>query len=114
MEVNNIFVSVNAKSFASQSQWWSSFLGREWDRNPMQSCHEWDLRDGVLFQVLDNRHSKPATVALRVDDADKEIARLREAGIEVPEPTKVDGFHSLRYTELEDPEGDIVGLLDGE
>ncbi len=114
MKVSNVFVSINAKDFPLQSQWWSNLIGRKWDREPMPSCHEWDLRDGVLFQVLDNPDGKRATVTMRVEDIDKEITRLCETGIEVPEPTKIEGFDSLRYAEFSDPERNTVGLLDGE
>ena len=114
MKVDSVFLSVNAKDFAAQSKWWSDLLGREWDREPMPSCHEWDLREGVWFQVLDNARGEPVTITLHVADADAQIARLRKAGIEVRDPVKVEGFDTLRYAEFSDPEGNTVGLLDGE
>ena len=80
----------------------------------MRSCHEWDLREGVWFQVLDNAEGEPVTVTLHVADVDAEIARLRKAGIKIPDPVKVEGFDTLRYAEFDDPEGNTVGLLDGE
>lgn len=114
MKVDNVFLSVNAKDFATQSKWWSNLLGRGWDREPMPSCHEWDLREGVWFQVLDNPKGDPVTVTLHVADAETQIARLWKAGIEVPDPVNVEGFDTLRFAEFSDPEGNTVGLLDGE
>ncbi|MCZ4262695.1 hypothetical protein O4G76_17805 [Limimaricola sp. G21655-S1] len=114
MKVENIFLSINAADFDAQSKWWAKLIGRAWDREPMPSCHEWDLREGVFFQVLDSpRGAGESTVTMRVADLDPEITRLSAAGIEVPEPVKVEGFNSLRYAEFADPEGNTVGLLDG-
>lgn len=113
MKIDDIFLSVNAKDFAAQSDWWARFLGRHWDREPMPSCHEWDLAPGVLFQVLDNPKSDTIPVTLRVPDLDKERERLSAQGIDVPDPVKVDGFDTLRFAQFQDPEGNIVGLLDG-
>lgn len=114
MNINHIFVSVNAADFSAQSDWWTHLIGRRWDREPMPSCHEWDLADNVLFQVLDNAEGHGgATVTMHVTDLDSEITRLSEAGIDVPEPVKVEGFQTLRFAEFSDPEGNIVGFLDG-
>lgn len=114
MKNNHIFLSINAADFAAQSDWWTSFIGRRWNREPMPSCHEWLLTSDVFFQVLDSaKDHGAATVTLHVPDLDLEIARLAEAGIDVPDPVKVEGFKTLRYAEFSDPEGNTVGLLDG-
>ena len=115
MRVNNVFISVNARSFSQQSEWWSKLLGRRWAREPMPSCREWDVAGCVLFQVLDNPvgANKKVVVTLHVDDLDAEIKRLATVGLEVPESIRVPGFASLRYVRFWDPEGNEVGLLDG-
>lgn len=114
MKVDHVFVSIGAADFAAQSDWWRRLIGRHWDREPMPSCHEWSLTDDVLFQVLDSDEGRGgATVTLRVPDLDAEIARLKDAGIAVPEPVTVEGFETLRYAQFADPEGNAVGLLDG-
>lgn len=114
MKINHLFLSINAADFAAQSEWWTNFIGRPWDREPMPSCHEWDLTGRVLFQVLDSDDGQGGTtVTLHVPDLDAETERLGRAGIEVPEPVKVEGFDTLRYAEFADPEGNTVGLLDG-
>ena len=114
MKVKNIFLSINAADFDAQSEWWAKLIGRPWDREPMPSCHEWDLREGVKFQVLDNDEGRRATtVTMLVVDLDAEITRLSETGIDVPKPVKIEGFDTLRYAEFADPEGNTVGLLDG-
>lgn len=114
MKINHIFLSINAADFSAQSDWWAKMIGRRWDREPMQSCHEWDLTDDVLFQVLDSEedHGR-ATVTLHVPDLDAQIERLAEEGIKIPEPVKVEGFDNLRFAQIFDPEGNTVGLLDG-
>ncbi|MFP7571026.1 VOC family protein [Marivita sp. S2033] len=114
MKINHVFVSINAADFAAQSGWWTSLIGRRWDREPMPSCHEWELTERVLFQVLDSAegHGR-ATLTMHVSDLDTEIARLAKVGIAVPEPVKIEGFETLRYAEFADPEGNTVGLLDG-
>lgn len=114
MKINHIFISTNADDFAAQSDWWTKLIDRRWDREPMPSCHEWQLTDDVLFQVLDSDDGHGgATVTLHVPDLDAEIERLKDLGIEVPEPVKVEGFDTLRFTQFDDPEGNTVGLLDG-
>lgn len=114
MKIENVFLSVNAKDFSALSQWWSTLLQRKWDREPMPGCHEWDLTENVLFQVLDNPdQSGSATVTLRITDLDAHIERLQREGIEVPRPVNVEGFENLRYSQFKDPEGNEVGLLEG-
>jgi predicted enzyme related to lactoylglutathione lyase len=115
MKVDRVFLSVNARDFDAQMQWWAHLLDRRWDREPMPSCREWDLADGaVLFQVLDSAEGAGgATVTLHVDHLDPVVKRLRDKGVVVPDPVKVEGFHTLRYCEFTDPEGNKVGLLDG-
>lgn len=114
MQINKVFVSVNAKDFAKQSEWWSNLLDSKWTHEPMPSCHEWVLAGCVLFQVLDNpKESKRVTVTLHVESLDRQIKRLKALGIDVPKPEPVPGFKSLRYTQFQDPEGNQVGLLDG-
>ena len=114
MKINHIFVSINARDFSAQSDWWAMLIRRSWDQEPMPSCHEWNLTDDVLFQVLDSDKGFDKTrVTLHVPNLDAEIDRLQKADIDVPEPVKVEGFKSLRYVEFTDPEGNTVGLLDG-
>jgi hypothetical protein len=113
MNVITVFVSVNAKNFEMQSDWWARLLERRWDREPMPSCHEWDLIDGVLFQVLDNPNGARTAVTLMVSDLDAHVTRLRSVGVEIADPTKVAGFDTLRYAAFSDPEANPVGLLEG-
>lgn len=114
MKVDHVFININAADFTAQSEWWAKLIGRRWDREPMPSCHEWDLTDHVLFQVLDSAESHgDSTVTMHVSNLDAEIARLAKAGIDLPEPVKIEGFDTLRYAEFSDPEGNKIGLLDG-
>lgn len=114
MKVETVFLSINARNFAAQTAWWSTFLGREHDRTPMPSCHEWDLSPGVLFQVLDNENGPHCEISLRLDGLNGELERLFKAGIEVPEPQPVEGFDSLVWSAFKDPEGNPVNLLSGQ
>jgi predicted enzyme related to lactoylglutathione lyase len=114
MKVDTVFISINATDHAAQTEWWTTFLGRPFDRIPVPSCREWDLREGVLFQVLDNSSDRTRVAAsLRVADLDANIERLRDAGVAVPDPQRVEGFDSLRFVSVRDPEGNTLGLLDG-
>lgn len=114
MNVENIFLSVNARDFAAQSDWWATVLERSWDREPMPSCHEWDMREGVFFQVLDNPEGAGlAVVSLRITDLDAQVERLRGHGVTIADPVKVEGFETLRYASIRDPEGNEVDLLEG-
>ena len=114
MNIKNVFVSVHASDFSGLSDWWSNLLERKWDRQPMPSCHEWDLTESVFFQVLDDaQHSGRTTVTLKVTGLDDHVERLRGFGINIPDPVDVVGFDSLRYCQFNDPEGNEVGLLEG-
>ncbi len=113
MKVNNIFLSINARDFDAQATWWTTLLGRGPARHPMPSCQEWDLAPSVLFQVLDAPDGERTTVSLRIVKLNAEIERLLIAGIEVPEPAKVEGFDNLRWSAFTDPEGNQVNLLEG-
>ncbi len=113
MNVTDIFVSINARDFDAQTAWWTTLIGRDPDRKPMPSCREWDLAPAVLFQVLDSPDNGPTDVSLRIDNLAAEIARLRKANIDVPDPEKVEGFDTLRLSAFTDPEGNKVNLLEG-
>lgn len=113
LKVDTVFVSINARNFAAQTAWWTTILDRRHDREPMPSCHEWDLAKGVLFQVLDQPDGPSTSVSLRLKKLDKEIRRLRKAGIKVPDPAPVSGFKSLRWAAFNDPEGNPINLLEG-
>ncbi|WP_324752033.1 VOC family protein [Roseovarius sp. Pro17] len=113
MNIQDIFLSINARNFDAQTAWWTIFIGRAPDRKPMPSCQEWDLTPSVLFQVLDSPDNGPTDVSLRIDDMDKEIARLRKVGVDVPDPQDVEGFDTLRWSAFTDPEGNKVNLLEG-
>jgi len=114
MQVRTIFLSLSARNFDGQARWWADVLGRPHDREPMPTCREWDLADGVLFQVLDQPREARVDVSLRISGLDAEIARLRRAGVDIPDPVKVEGFGTLRLVQFSDPEGNRVNLLEGE
>ena len=114
MNIQKVFVSINARDFSGLSQWYRTLLERDWDREPVPSCHEWDIAGCVLFQVLDNpKQAGAATATFHISDLDKQVERLKEAGFDVPEPQHVEGFDNLRYCEFKDPEGNTVGLVEG-
>lgn len=114
MQIDKVFVSINARDFEGLSQWYRTLLGRGWDREPMPSCHEWDVAECVLFQVLDNGEQVgKATATFHITDLDHQVARLKDAGVDVPDATPVEGFAALRYCEFKDPEGNMIGLVEG-
>lgn len=114
MQIENIFVSVNARDFEGLSRWYVKLLERAWDNEPQPSCHEWELTGSVLFQVLDSADDVgKAVVTIRTTKLDGHVDRLRSAGVEIPDPVDVDGFDTLRFAQFADPEGNTVGLLEG-
>ncbi len=110
-----IFITRYVASHDVSLPWYERFFGRPADDRPMPSCHEWRLGEGVLFQVIEDPARQGETqFAFRVASLDGELTRLRQAGIDIPEPADVGGFSTLRYAETADPEGVATGLLDGE
>lgn len=97
MQINKVFLSVNARDFSGLSEWWSKALERRWDREPMPNCREWDVAGSVLFQVLDNpKESGWTVITLHIADLDRHIERLRSIGVEVDDAVHVEGFETLR------------------
>lgn len=114
MTPDTVFLSVNAQDFEGLSAWYRQLLDRDWDREPMPSCHEWGLTDTVAFQVLNMPEGlRPVAVSLAVSDLNAQIDRLRAAGVDLPDPAKVPGFDDLRISTFNDPEGNPVSLLEG-
>ncbi len=52
-------------------------------------------------------------VALRIDDLDSEIERLRNSGVEIPDGECIESFDSRHLSAFTDPAGNTVDLLDG-
>lgn len=67
-----------------------------------------------MFQVLDSSARTGAeSVTLRVSELDAHVERLRQEGVDVPEPVRVEGFANLWFCQFKDPEGNTVGLPEG-
>lgn len=113
MTIQTVFLSINADDFEAQTEWWGRLIGRGFDRQPMPSCHEWELTPTVAFQVLDNPGKPRTDVALRFDVLAPVVARLRGVGVSLPEAQPVEGFAALMLVSLTDPEGNRVSLLEG-
>ncbi|MDO5503325.1 MAG: VOC family protein [Actinomycetia bacterium] len=113
MNPETIFITRYVASHDTCLSWYESVLGRPADDQPMPSCREWRLREGVLFQLIEDAGQAGQTsIAFGVADLDVEVSRVREAGIDISDPVPVGGFDTLRFTELCDPEDVTVGLLD--
>lgn len=109
-----VFVTRYVASHAAVLPWYERLFGRAPDTIPVDNCREWDLGIGVLFQVIEDPDKPGRTeFAFAVADLDREVARLRSAGLEIDDPAAVDGFATLRYAATTDPEGVPTGLLDG-
>lgn len=115
MNPETIFITRYVASHAASLDWYERILGRPADHRPVPSCREWRLGDRVLFQVIEQPERRGETsVAFGVADVEDEATRLQGAGIDVGDPVPVEGFTTLRYVEICDPEGVPLGLLDGE
>ncbi len=115
LRVDKVFLTINAASHAPVVDWWTNALGRPFDRTPVPSCREWDVTPTVLLQVIDKPDSVgKVAVSLRIEDIDSECRRLRALGIDLPDPKLVPGFDSLYWTEVCDPEGNVLNLLAGQ
>lgn len=115
MNLETIFITRYVASYATSLDWYERVLGRPADDRPMPNCREWRLGDRVLLQVIEQPERQgDSSVTFRVTDVDAEATRLQDAGIAVGDPLPVEGFATLRYTEIFDPEGVPLGLLDGQ
>lgn len=115
MNPHTIFITRYVTSHDATVGWYERLFGRPADGCPVPSCQEWRLADTVLFQLIEAPDRQgDTTVSFRVRDLTVESARLREAGLGLPEPAPVEGFANLRFVEALDPDGVPIGLLDGE
>lgn len=115
MNIDTVFVTRYVASHADSLPWYEKLFGRPSDRRPMPSCHEWTFGDSVIFQVIEfDARQGETSVAFLTPDLEAETRRLRDSGLDVDDPTPVEGFTTLRYTELLDPDHVALGLLAGE
>lgn len=115
MNPETIFVTRYVASHDASLAWYERFFGRPADARPMPNCREWRLGANVLFQVIELPERRGETsVAFSAPDLTSEVDRLREAGLSLDDPSHVEGFKTLRYSETSDPEGVPIGVLDGE
>ena len=115
MHPETIFITRYVASHEASLPWYEKFFGRSPDAEPVPSCREWRLSQGVLFQVIEDAGRQgEQSVAFGVADLTATASVLAESGLEMAEASAVDGFTTLRYTEIRDPEGVPLGLLDGE
>ena len=99
------FVSDHESAIA----WYSSLIGREPDRRPMDPSAEWDLGERSGLQVyLDPEKAGGHNMIIGVDDLDAALEEVRGRGIEGEGFTVPSGQFKLCM--LEDPSGNVVVL----
>lgn len=114
MKPETIFITRYVASHADTLAWYEAFFGRPADNSPVPNCREWELQPGIVFQVIEHPQWHGRTqFAFRVDSLDDETTRLRSGGVDAADPFKVEGFETLRFAGLTDPEGVETGMLDG-
>ena len=110
MRTTRVLAGIVVDDIEGTSRWYGELLGRDADRVPMPSCHEWDLGADVTVQV----HQNPgvtagnSSIALVVEHLEQ---ALTDAGRErFGEVSTVSGF--VRTATASDPEGNQVTLVE--
>ncbi|MGD7788408.1 VOC family protein [Propionibacteriaceae bacterium Y1700] len=112
MSVDTIFITRTVADHEAAIEWYAQLFGRSYDHAPVPNCREWELKPGVIFQVINQPEKAGSTTfAFGVDDLEGERSRLAGLDFEEAQSFDVKGFDALTYVEYADPEGVTTGLL---
>jgi ketosteroid isomerase-like protein/predicted enzyme related to lactoylglutathione lyase len=111
MTTTNVLAGVLVKDWVGAQNFYATVFGRRPDRVPMHGCAEWHVPGGGFLQLVeDASRAGSSSVTLAVDDVHAEHARLRAAGVLVPDVWTVPDFiHAVTFA---DPEGTQITLVE--
>jgi predicted enzyme related to lactoylglutathione lyase len=112
MPVNRVLAALAVVDVDSALGWYERFLGRAADARPMEGLAEWHFAEsGVIQLVEDAERAGRSLLTLIVDDLNRELATLRERGLD---PGAMDDTTSdkVLFATVTDPEGNAITLVE--
>lgn len=106
MDVSNALASIPVRDLAVSKEWYARILGP--GSQPMDEVVEWQLERGGGLQVyVAPERAGYGSCTLVVDDIDRAVEQLRSAGVESPEPSRLDRVDVVM---VQDPDGNSLAL----
>jgi predicted enzyme related to lactoylglutathione lyase len=112
MPVNRVLAAIAVTDVDSAVGWYERLLGRPADARPMGGLAEWHVAgSGVIQLVEDAERGGRSLLTLGVDDLNRELASLRERGLD---PAAMDDTTSdkVLFATVSDPEGNAITLVE--
>jgi catechol 2,3-dioxygenase-like lactoylglutathione lyase family enzyme len=112
MPVNRVLAGLAVADFDAARGWYERLLGRPADALPMDGLAEWHFpQSGVIQVVADADRAGRSLLTLDVDDLERELAALRERGLD---PGTMDDTTSdkVLFATVTDPEGNAITLVE--
>lgn len=112
MPVNRVLASLAVADADAAAAWYERLLGRPADARPMDGLVEWHVPQGGVIQLVeDGDRAGRSLLTLDVDDLERELARLRDRGLD---PGTLDDSTSdkVLIATVTDPEGNAITLVE--
>jgi len=55
MNFKNVIAAIMTADIETAKKWYTEMLGKEPDRNPMESLYEWDFPEGGVLQLFEDK-----------------------------------------------------------
>jgi predicted enzyme related to lactoylglutathione lyase len=112
MPVNRVLAGLAVADVASALRWYERLLGRSADALPMDGLAEWHFSQGGVIQLVEQAdRAGKSLLTLDVDDLKRELAVLRERGLD-PGPLDDTTSDKVLFATVMDPEGNAITLVE--
>jgi predicted enzyme related to lactoylglutathione lyase len=112
MPVNRVLAAVAVGDVDAARPWYERLLGRPADALPMGGLAEWHYPGGAVIQVVeDAERAGRSLLTLGVDDLKREVADLRERGVDTDALDDTSSDRVL-FATVTDPEGNVITLVE--
>ena len=108
MTIQNALASIAVKDLKKASLWYEKLLGKPADSQPMPEVAEWHFERGGWLQVYQNQeHAGAGSVTLALNNADNQIATLKQLGISTDNQIDND---IVKLVMIKDPDGNSIAF----
>lgn len=112
MPVNRVLASVAVADVDAALPWYEQLFGRTADALPMDGLAEWHVPSGGVAQLVASaERAGRSLLTLELDDLERELAVMRERGLDVGALDDTTSDKVLIATTT-DPEGNAITLVE--
>jgi predicted enzyme related to lactoylglutathione lyase len=112
MPVNRVLAGVAVADVDAALLWYERLFGRPPDALPMEGLAEWHVPSGGVVQLVASaERAGRSLLTLDLDDLERELAAMRERGIDVGALDDATSEKVL-IAEATDPEGNAITLVE--